>query len=723
MKKSLKFVLLAVALLLIPAAHAQSISVTGSLKDLGYNNATAPNTYVQMTLENYGSAIPSVGTSGVFVSPNPPAFLPNGSGVISGTIVPNDVISPANTYYQVCVFYQGISQWCRNYSIASTPNPWNLNSASPLNPAPAGVAAPNVVLQNPATTQNILQPPGTSLEVNGVPVGSGGGSYAAADATLFVSTAGNDANPGTSPGTLAKATPNGGLSAMPSGGGTIYVGCGTYSFSSSLAFTKRVNIIGQGNCTVLQFTGTGAAIDLTSLPQPNVVGSVLQNLQLLGPGTGTSTTGLSIGGATTDPIITFDHIEVTGFGTGVGFANHSGFVTFKDSSIYANGTNVSAAASTIAEAINFENTLINSASTWADGIVVANASSGDGGTMRFKGTHVDFNQAQFGSGWVISFTGTPYFEDSSAFEGASNPKIANNGAVLYIEGASTFYSGSGNTPNFISASSGGSGQEIISGGKFYSNATTAGYLVSTSTDVVNINPTPTIIGYSAESNECGGASLFAGSVYCSPSTLGSGQGPWLYGVQGTLIAGLNNDGSITAAGWKSAGSTFYNIFSTAAETANRTTTIPDANTRLMPASGTAYLPDLNINMAGLSLLNVGGITFQTVAPIIWSAPEGACTGAQIGQDGFCIGNSSVHRILEYDNGGAFYLPTSAGQITLSSGSGSHTFTISYPSAPICVAKDVTTTGNTVTMTVTAGSISLSGTGSDVINWICSIGSN
>lgn len=140
MKISLKFIVAIAFLLICGSARAQTVPVTGSLQNLAGANATAPTTYVQFTLQNYGSSIPMT-SGGAFVNPTPPPLQPNGSGVISGTITPNDVITtPAGTYYQVCVFFQGVSQWCQNYLILSSDNPWNLNSATPIvtPPSPSG---------------------------------------------------------------------------------------------------------------------------------------------------------------------------------------------------------------------------------------------------------------------------------------------------------------------------------------------------------------------------------------------------------------------------------------------------------------------------------------------------------------------------------------------------------------------------------------------------------
>ena len=123
--------ILAAVLLCCGASHAQ-VAVTGNLQNLAGANATSPTTYVQFTLQNYGSSIPTITGTTTFVNPTPPNYVPNGSGDISGSIEPNDLISPGGTYYQVCVFFQGISQWCQNYIILTSDNPWNLNTAVPV---------------------------------------------------------------------------------------------------------------------------------------------------------------------------------------------------------------------------------------------------------------------------------------------------------------------------------------------------------------------------------------------------------------------------------------------------------------------------------------------------------------------------------------------------------------------------------------------------------------
>lgn len=60
---------------------------------------------------------------------------------------------------------------------------------------------------------------------------------------------------------------------------------------------------------------------------------------------------------------------------------------------------------------------------------------------------------------------------------------------------------------------------------------------------------------------------------------------------------------------------------------------------------------------------------------------------------------------------------SAGTIAMLSGSGSHTFDTPYTSAPVCTATD-TIGGAPVMVTSTTTAVSVTGTGSDMIAWIC-----
>jgi hypothetical protein len=61
---------------------------------------------------------------------------------------------------------------------------------------------------------------------------------------------------------------------------------------------------------------------------------------------------------------------------------------------------------------------------------------------------------------------------------------------------------------------------------------------------------------------------------------------------------------------------------------------------------------------------------------------------------------------------------SAGTITLSGGSGSHTFATPYSAAPVCTASD-TSTAAAVKVTSSTTGVFITGTGSDVVAWVCS----
>src|SRR5260221_13921884 len=84
--------------------RAQAMAVDGNLVDLGVNNVTAKNSYVQFCLANFGASLPRVIGTNAIVAACAPNFLPNGSGAISGNIQSTDAIDPTNTFYRVCVY-------------------------------------------------------------------------------------------------------------------------------------------------------------------------------------------------------------------------------------------------------------------------------------------------------------------------------------------------------------------------------------------------------------------------------------------------------------------------------------------------------------------------------------------------------------------------------------------------------------------------------------------
>lgn len=136
---SIRRLALVVTLVLLGAlgVKAQGLAnVSGNLKSLTGLNVTQQNTYVTFQLYNFGSSIPRVIPTNVIVAQQSPPFQPDGSGNISGTIQENNTITPANTFYRVCVYFQGTVFQCDNYLINAN---FNLNNAIPLMSVPPPV--------------------------------------------------------------------------------------------------------------------------------------------------------------------------------------------------------------------------------------------------------------------------------------------------------------------------------------------------------------------------------------------------------------------------------------------------------------------------------------------------------------------------------------------------------------------------------------------------------
>lgn len=107
------------------------VNITGNLKDITTTNVST-NVQVDFELQNYGGQIPHVTSSGTIVQVKK-TFKPNSSGIISGTVYQNSVITPAGTFYKVCILIQGTILRCNNYLINTS---FDLNSAIPLDVTP-----------------------------------------------------------------------------------------------------------------------------------------------------------------------------------------------------------------------------------------------------------------------------------------------------------------------------------------------------------------------------------------------------------------------------------------------------------------------------------------------------------------------------------------------------------------------------------------------------------
>lgn len=79
---------------------------TLNLEDVA-DASTFQDLFVRFELKNYGEVVPTVPGSFVLVPPFKDFYPSETNGLISGTIVGNDVISPLNTYYTISFYGNG----------------------------------------------------------------------------------------------------------------------------------------------------------------------------------------------------------------------------------------------------------------------------------------------------------------------------------------------------------------------------------------------------------------------------------------------------------------------------------------------------------------------------------------------------------------------------------------------------------------------------------------
>lgn len=138
----------------------------------------------------------------------------------------------------------------------------------------------------------------------------------------------------------------------------------------------------------------------------------------------------------------------------------------------------------------------------------------------------------------------------------------------------------------------------------------------------------------------------------------------------------------------------------------------------------------------------GAVTSDTYANVIaYNTFSGMGNAIQLGPNAYRTQIKS-NVFTDYGNTNAIVLPGTGstadkttitqgsmpqydrvGTITLASGSATHTFAggpegSAYPAAPYCMAVDITTPGTTAYATTTTTVLTLHGTGSDVVQWLC-----
>jgi len=136
-----KFILLLALFFLPVIASAQSVVVTGNLKDLIGGGVSSNSTFLRLRLQNYTGFVPKVNGVAVLMPncglPNTVCkdFKPDGTGAISGNIYGNDVIQPVGTYYTGEFWTNGKIAFSCDYLLTGTA--FNVNTASCLSQSPS----------------------------------------------------------------------------------------------------------------------------------------------------------------------------------------------------------------------------------------------------------------------------------------------------------------------------------------------------------------------------------------------------------------------------------------------------------------------------------------------------------------------------------------------------------------------------------------------------------
>src|SRR5438045_3561577 len=123
------------SLLFLVTVNLNATTVTLHL----FNPSTTPITkdsFVRFDLHNFGTNVPRIIGSGVLI-PSYVDLVPNGSGLVTGVIIGNDVISPANTYYHIMYFVNGARTYTCDLVISgSSMNLDNASCMTTVQPAP-----------------------------------------------------------------------------------------------------------------------------------------------------------------------------------------------------------------------------------------------------------------------------------------------------------------------------------------------------------------------------------------------------------------------------------------------------------------------------------------------------------------------------------------------------------------------------------------------------------
>lgn len=138
----MKRILLALLAVLGAASfgRAQTDIVTGHVQFP--SGGAADSSSVCFSLQNFKPNVPRILNTTTIIQQQNWCIAPAADGSYSTSLIGNDHISPAGTYWRVDFLWNGIQQSSANFLVNSTP--FNLDTATPLNQIP--VAGPNQVI-------------------------------------------------------------------------------------------------------------------------------------------------------------------------------------------------------------------------------------------------------------------------------------------------------------------------------------------------------------------------------------------------------------------------------------------------------------------------------------------------------------------------------------------------------------------------------------------------
>jgi len=252
---------------------------------------------------------------------------------------------------------------------------------------------------------------------------------------------------------------NSAYAAITSNGGTIIVNTtGGANFSTPIRMTtsgKFARIVCTDQNSALNYIPTsGTAITLN--PSNAIyVGWGLENCNFVGPGSGTSTTGLSVGGSNGAIGAEIDHNRILNFGTGITFGSNAFLDNFFHNFVANNGKdlNIPSGLTGTGESIVFDATTFAQTASY-----VPNCATVDIGAapniLFANGSFDNCQYEQSGGGTSVSMEGM-HFENPA--QPGTNPFIIMSGGSLSLVSPDFGATNSGRVPvptSFISESGG-----------------------------------------------------------------------------------------------------------------------------------------------------------------------------------------------------------------------------------------------------------------------------